>query len=288
MMASSLTYKSHQYGKDNDLQKVGVWEVDSSRTLQVGYWVIYVHGGAWRDPRIEHRSFTPTIDKILALQDPSKSSIVGFASIDYRLSPHPTFPQDPTETPTKEYRNASHPDHINDVWSALGFLQKQYASSSSYVLIGHSAGATLALQLLMGSTALKGAAVPPGTNLPTAIIGMEGIYDLLGLVDRLGPPYAELFVGAFGDSSNWSDASPMKFTQGFEANWKGGKLAVLGWSLDDELIDKPEIEGMAKVLEQDGVKTLVFESLQGTHDGMWEDGRVFAEIIIKTLEELSK
>lgn len=139
----------------------------------------------------------------------------------------------------------------------------------------------------MGPTALRGAAPPPDVALPTAIVGLEGIYDLEGLVERLGPGYGELFIGAFGEPSTWADASPMKFTGGFKPNWKDGSLVVLTWSPDDELIDVPEIDGMAKVLERDGLKTLVIKDLEGTHDGMWEDGRPFAKVILKTLEELS-
>jgi kynurenine formamidase len=138
----------------------------------------------------------------------------------------------------------------------------------------------------MGSTALKGAVAPTDVAMPAAIIGLEGIYDLDGLVERHGPGYGELFIGAFGESSTWADASPMKFTKGFKANWKAGRLVVLTWSPDDELIDAPEIDGMAKVLEKEDLKLLIIKDLEGTHDGMWEDGRPFAKVILKTLEEL--
>lgn len=154
------------------------------------------------------------------------------------------------------------------------------------MLLGHSAGATLALQLLMGSTALKGAAAPTDVALPKAIVGLEGIYDLQGLVDRLGPAYGELFIGAFGDAATWSDVSPMRFTKGFQSSWKDGQLVVLGWGPDDELIDRPEIEGMAERLRTDKVRTVLFQDLKGTHDGMWEDGRPFADVILQTLAAL--
>ncbi|KAI1847205.1 hypothetical protein JX266_006745 [Neoarthrinium moseri] len=287
-MASSLSYAAFHYGSDSELQRVGVWEVDTVASEKSKYWIIYIHGGAWRDPRIDHKSFIPTIDAVISSQDECKSSISGFASVDYRLSPHPGFPQDPEGTTPRDYRNAFHPDHIKDVWSALRSLQERYAFGSNYVLLGHSAGATLALQLLMGSTALKGSAPPADVALPAAIVGLEGIYDLQGLVDRLGPEYAALFVGAFGDSSNWSDVSPMKFTKSFRSAWSEEHLVVLGWSPEDELIDRPEIEGMQKVLEKDNVNTLALTDLSGTHDGMWEDGRPFAQVIRKTLNHLKR
>ncbi|KAH6648859.1 Alpha/Beta hydrolase protein [Truncatella angustata] len=297
-MASNLSYEVHHYAKDHELQRVGVWKTPDATQGTTSPWVIYIHGGAWRDFRIDHTTFKPTIDAILSSSSGTKSSssspppsssppIAGFASIDYRLSPHPSFPQDPATTPAAAYRNASHPDHLDDVWSALALLQRTYGFGGDYVLVGHSAGATLALQLLMGSAA--GAAPPPssGVELPRAVVGLEGIYDLQGLVDRLGPAYAELFIGAFGDASHWAAVSPVRFAKSFRSGWEGGELVVLGWGPDDELIDGPEIEGMARRLDEDKVRTVVFKDLKGTHDGMWQDGRPFAEVILRTLGALS-
>ncbi|ORY71809.1 Alpha/Beta hydrolase protein [Pseudomassariella vexata] len=284
-MASSLKHEVYHYGTDSILQRLGIWHLDTTvNQISISkYWVIYIHGGVWRDPLISYDTFIPTIDRLLSPEKASSSpsSVTAFASIDYRLSPHPDFPQDPSTTPPKEYRNAFHPDHIHDVWSALRFLQTRYGFGGNYVLVGHSAGAALALQLLMGSVALKGAAAPTDVELPAAIVGMEGVYDLKGLMGRFGPGYGDLFRGAFGGEENWDEVSPMKFKGGF-----GCKLVALGWSTEDELIDEAEIDGMAKVLERDGVKTLVLKDLKGTHDGTYKDGRPFADVILRTLEEL--
>lgn len=157
----------------------------------------------------------------------------------------------------------------------------------------------------MGRAAL-GAPPPADVALPAGVIGMEGIYDMPGLAERGGPPYAELFRGAFGAAENWAGASPMRYTGGFRAAWadegrgedgaeagaagegeKKERLVVLGWSPDDELIDQPEITGMARVLEADGVRTLTISDVQGSHDGMWQDGRPFADVILRTIRELN-
>lgn len=213
--------------------------------------------------------------------------------MDYRLSPHPSFPQDPASTPAHELRAAAHPDHIRDVRAALGYLQARYGFGSDYVLLGHSAGATLALQLLMGTGA--DGADDDDVALPRAVLGLEGIYDLIGLADRLGPAYAELFRGAFpGGREAWAEVSPLRFAGDFAECWgKGGgkseeKLVVLGWGPQDELIDEPEIDGMAKRLGEDGVHVVVVKDLEGTHDGMWEDGRPFARVVLQALAELRK
>lgn len=285
-MSSSLTYEVHRYGKDHELQRVGVWRSPDGKPQTSNPWIIYIHGGAWRDFRIDHTTFRPTIDALLKEGD---DDWAGFASVDYRLSPHPAFPQDSATTPADQLRAAAHPDHIRDVRAALGCLQARYGFGGEYVLVGHSAGATLALQLLMGTGADNDDDVD--VALPRAIVGLEGIYDLVGLADRLGPAYAELFRGAFpGGREAWAEVSPLRFKGDFAECWGKGdkKLVVLGWGPQDELIDEPEIDGMAKRLGEDGVCTVVVKDLEGTHDGTWEDGRPFARVVLETLAELRK
>lgn len=251
----------------------------------------FIHGGAWRDPRSTFSEAEPTIN---ALLDPASqwhlpdapSRVAGFASLNYRLSPHPAFSQDATTTPPFAARLARHPDHLDDVVSGLRFLQKRlgFASSGDYVLFGHSAGATLAYQALLDSAAADVA-------LPVAVVGFEGIYDLVGLGGRMGGGYAGFIEGAFGtDRAAWREASPATGAGSFGA-WagqKGPRLAVLAHSADDELVDMPEVETMEKRLRGDGVRDLlVFRDLKGGHFDVLKDGS-FARVLVKTLEELGR
>ncbi|RYP48959.1 hypothetical protein DL768_005231 [Monosporascus sp. mg162] len=276
-MAGSLDYSVHQYGTENYLQRLGVWGVDFESKSK--YWIIYIHGGAWRDPRVDFETFAPTIDRIISSQHPLGSAIAAFASLDYRLGPHPLFPQDPASTPASQYRNAKHPDHLNDIRSALSYLQKRYAFGSNYVLVGHSAGACLAFQLI-------GSPENAGLVLPQAIVGFEGIYDFTGINSRYRGGYAEFLTGAFGDPSCWDSAAPMKFPGSLKEGWNEGKLAALGWSRDDPLIDEPEIDGMTAKLERDGVKLVLFKDLHGGHDELWENGADVARMILTTLDAI--
>ncbi|KAK6856060.1 hypothetical protein PG995_008211 [Apiospora arundinis] len=282
MDSSALQYEAIKYGQ-HDLQTIGLWRKAGESSATGKTWIIYLHGGAWRDPRKTHLDFIPTLNRFLAL--PESSRVAGYASIDYRLSPHPEFPQDPASTPPEQLRNATHPAHLQDVWAALGVLQQSYGFGSDYIVVGHSAGATMAYQMLMGAAALgQGAEVPSGVELPKAVVGFQGIYDLRGLVDRFGPGYASFITAAFGDPSTWDRASPMKYTGGFRSNWEGGKVAVLGRSPDDELVDALELEGMAEVLEREQVNHLVFKDMKGTHDGVWQDGQHVARLIAETIK----
>ena len=230
----------------------------------------------------------PAVRRVLDDEAVSKTAIRGFASIDYRLSPHPSFPQDPTDTPTPELRNARHPDHIQDVRSALATLQDEYGLGDKYVLIGHSAGGSLAFQLLMGSAALGG---EPASSLPlpAAVIGVSGIYDIEAIDERHNGNYGGLMTGAFGgDRAVWRAASPACFSGSYKENWGGKRFALLAWSRDDNLVDEPEIDNMAAKLSSDGFADLqVVKDLTGEHDSLWQDGVQLARLVGTTLDRLS-
>ncbi|CAJ2510987.1 Uu.00g066120.m01.CDS01 [Anthostomella pinea] len=276
-MAPDLKYTKHHYGAESDLQVLGVWDVDAHNRSKV--WVIYIHGGAWRDPRIIHETFAPTINAILSEDGSSaglRDRIAGFASLDHRLSPHPEFPQDPASTPPKELRKARHPDHIDDVRSGIAFLQKEYGFSSNYVLVGHSAGACLAFQLV---------ATPAAAGyMPEAIVGIAGVYDFTGISARSGGAYAGFLTAAFGDPAGWDEVAPMKFSHNFAEYWKG--IAILASSKNDELVDEHEIDGMAAKLRKDGCRLVVYKDVRGSHHECWEKGTDIARLVADTFKKI--
>lgn len=203
--------------------------------------------------------------------------IAGFASISYRLSAHPDHPQKQATTAPEEYRSAQHPDHIRDVEAALAFLQNTYAFGSRYILVGHSCGATLAFQAVMGAVAnhreqsfndgaddsgagaevvstSPGPLPPRLAAQPTAIVGVAGIYDLRRLLDahREISAYREFIEGAFGaHEMTWDAVSPAQMvgSRGVEGGWKSGRLALLAHSKDDGLVDEGQLEAMRDALK---------------------------------------
>ncbi|KAI1377204.1 alpha/beta-hydrolase [Hypoxylon crocopeplum] len=292
-MVDSLRYTVHQYGT-HELQRVGVWDLDVEDKAK--YWIIYIHGGAWRDPRITHTTLGPTITRLVSpsssFSGAARSSIAAFASIDYRLSPHPDFPQDPGSTPADRLRAARHPDHLHDVWAALAWLQLRYGFGARYILAGHSAGGCLAYQVLASAPALPSLSTDEQTQrgeedvaLPAAVFGIEGIYDMTGLNTRVGNAYTGFLSAAFGDDTEaWDEAAPMTCAARYGARFRG--LAVLGHSADDELVDMPEADGMAGRLARDGVEFLLRKDLRGKHDEVWRNGTGVAQVILKILEVL--
>ncbi|KAF7547321.1 hypothetical protein G7Z17_g7820 [Cylindrodendrum hubeiense] len=278
-----LTYESHQYGK-HSLQKLGVWRFANRPEQASGYWIIYIHGGAWRDPRRTADDFWASIKHITSSSEDVTLKVKGFVSLDYRLSPHPDFPQDPASTQSSDLRDAKHPDHIQDIWSGLEFAQTRCQFSDNYVLIGHSAGATLAYQLLMGESVLAGRSRPE-LPLPIAIIGISGIYDLVNINARHDGQYSGFISAAF-DEAHWASASPARFKASFKESWPNGKFTILAWSSEDTLVDEPEIDDMASKLALDGVELDLLKDLTDDHDCVWQDGKQVARLVSLALTKL--
>lgn len=316
MSCPPLAHATHQYG-GHSLQRVDVWHFQQPEREHRGRWIMYaghpnhtmpcpsdrspllpakahvslrirsyIHGGAWRDPRITAQCFVPSMQQTMASARVADSAVRGFASIDYRLSPHADFPQDPGTTPPSELRCARHPDHIQDVESALVMLDENYGIGNDYVLIGHSAGAALAFQLLMRRHDEEHNRRVP---LPAAIIGLAGIYDLAGIDRRHDGGYTGFIAAAFGDDADaWRCASPAFFQGNYRDVWGAQGFALLAWSCDDTLVDKPEIDLMEARLLADGLSdTRRVDLARGDHDFAWEDGSQVADLVATALEEMT-
>lgn len=247
--------------------------------------LVHVHGGAWRDPDLTGRSIEATVAH--AFRD-DHSPIRAVASVNYTISPFPTHPTQPYEVGTAAERDtareAVHPDHLRDVLQGLRFLRSLGLSERSYVLSGHSAGACLAVQAaLLGPEAFGlGPELTPPT--PAALYGVNGLYDLLDLVDRPGPQhehvaeqYASLLAHAFGDRSQWAAASPSRLVPAvvLDRLERGlvPRIVVLDQSDADQLVPMNQIETMQSRLS--GIPGLLVarsRRARGPHAMPWEDG----------------
>lgn len=120
-----------------------------------------------------------------------------------------------------------------------------------FVLVGHSAGATLALQVLGAG----GAAVDGGVK---AAVCLEGVYDIPGLV-REYPDYVGFISGAFGPAPvvdgeshhAWVEASPAgdAVCSGLGSFLEAGEgKIVLVQSRQDELLSLQQTRLMEEAL----------------------------------------
>lgn len=237
----------------------------------------FIHGGAWRDPLDNSMSFKPTLDRLAKFED--QTNIAGYASINYRLSPYPNHPTCPS-SPDDASRNAKHPDHINDVTRALLYLQRKYGIDKHYVLVGHSAGATLAYQVPQVYNDEK---VP----VPACIIGSEGIYDIPSLLDvhTHVPFYRQFCVAAFGDDSKaWKEESPTTCTKA--AIWAKTRTCIISHSEEDDLVEKTQATKMMARLKssKDWRGECKYVAVTGSHMEVFQCGKELARVIKIGLE----
>ncbi|KAF2797189.1 hypothetical protein K505DRAFT_200210, partial [Melanomma pulvis-pyrius CBS 109.77] len=301
------------------LQTLDLWlprpleESDPHTTV----FIIYIHGGAWRDPAqdsttihatLAHLSAPSTYSTTATPAHPSLAHIAGVASLDYRLSPYKDHPTDPS-APDDESRNAKWPDHIHDVRAALRFLAAEYGvgrggeAGYRWIGAGHSCGATLLAQHVsgIGLEEEEGKAEEKELAGPEALVLIAGIYSLPHLLSHHQPPrcppaiadiYASFVRGAFGPNVEdfYTAVSPLAgaYTR---AACPALRSVVLAYSPADELIEPGQRAGMLARLREcgwverregrgvEGERIVEAVDLTGGHDEVWEDGRQVAVLI---------
>ncbi|OCT49298.1 hypothetical protein CLCR_04902 [Cladophialophora carrionii] len=302
----------HQYAQDNILQSYELYipEVDHKHQAEANankYWVIYVHGGYFRDPYVSSSSFYPALG-ILASEHhrrhifknngpPSHPGditpyIAGYATVNYRLSPHPgKAPQDPDTTPAYELRNAKWPEHIYDVLAAIAHLQNKYGFGERYLLVGHSVGATMGLLSVLAAEKAPFSTVSglemPTIEPPMAILGVSGIYDF-PLIHESVPDYVGLTRNAIHHEADVALASPAKYTaKDYVSSWTGGgktkRALVIAHSRDDGWVDWKQPEAMENVLKSESAIDVRVSEMQGQHNDIWEKGTELARVVVEAV-----
>jgi kynurenine formamidase len=240
----------------------------------------YIHGGAWRDPTVDSQSFKPAVTHLW--NSSLKDQIAGFASINYRLSPYPSHPENPS-SPEDPSRNARYPDHLLDVGQALLYLERKYSISNRYVLTGHSAGATMAYELQ--DWYFQGSNLP----LPAAVVGVSGIYHFKAFIEAHShPAYLEFMQNAFPDEALWERASPYLSNLPGRALWKDVKAIIISHSDEDELVEKGQAMFMLERARKDShtQEKVHFLEASGAHDEIWASGHILAGILVKSMKLL--
>jgi kynurenine formamidase len=270
-------------------------------------WLVYIHGGAWRDPTQDSRCIEPTLKHLLNSHAEIFDNVAGIASLNYRISPYAKHATDPSADGDTE-RSARHPQHVRDVAAGIQYLQKNYGMKR-WLGVGHSCGATLLLQLVSGI----GLPSSPSPG-PEALILLEGIYNIPLLLRNHLPPacpenisaiYKEFISGAFGDDEKtYHAASPVAGKYNKE-QWPEGKLMVICHSHEDELVERAQRDVMCVALDREGwsivmevgdeedevraegQRVLNVRDLKGGHDWIWEDGTQIATLIAEVVRRLT-
>jgi kynurenine formamidase len=239
----------------------------------------YIHGGAWRDPDVDSKSFIPALN--LLWGSPSRASFAGFASINYSLSPYPSHDTNPS-TPDDSARNVHHPQHVLDIAHALVYLQEEYNIKDRYMLVGHSAGATLTFQL--HQALLSGKSLPQ----PSKVLGISGIYNFEAFVEAHSgiEAYKEIMENAFPERTIWQEASPYSSDPKNVTLWESAGAIAVSHSPEDELVEEAQAAFMlerARFLPEAENKVYFLEA-SGHHDQIWSSGTTLASLVVRTMD----
>jgi kynurenine formamidase len=257
------------------------------RSLPPRYHV-HIHGGAWRDPQLTSSSIEPAVAHAFSATDGS-ARILAIASINYTISQFPTRAtlaydaiKDHHSDPARE---AKHPQHVSDVLHGLDLLRSFGLTDQSYILSGHSCGATLAFQAILQPPQHYGLTNVPEPPAPAALLGLNGLYDLPALVNGLGESHNHLrdesemlLSNAFGsDKDTWPAASRACFDPADIADrvqdGKAPRLLVLDQSTEDQLVPMNQRERLEATLDDvSRLRVVEGHRCTGTHAAPWEQG----------------
>ncbi|KAK1960721.1 alpha/beta-hydrolase [Colletotrichum sublineola] len=280
-MAAAKT-TTYQYGP-NVLQTYDVYTRSTSENSSASadkYWLIWIHGGFYRDFAQNSTGVNAAIASLEANSpDVLADQVAGIASLNYRLSALPGV--QPNNTPANERQNARWPDHMNDAVAALKDLNKRHPIDGNYVLSGHSVGAQISFFTALET--LRDPAVPK----PAAILGISGIYDYPHL-HVTHPGYDYLVLNAMREDQ-LVEASPAKVNaERYMA--LGSKAFILAHSRDDGLVPWDQAEAMKATLDSlpELRNKTHFIELQGAHNDIWKNGVALAKAFTETLALLKE
>jgi kynurenine formamidase len=106
--------------------------------------------------------------------------------------------------------------------------------------------------------------------------------------------YQDFVQGAFGDAETYEAVSPVSGSYS-KTVWPGGKLVVLGYSEEDELVEVGQRDAMVERLKHegwteegkgDGERIIKVQDLKGGHDEIWEKGSQIAQLVSQVMETL--
>lgn len=237
---SEVPYGEHR------LQKAKIFHYSPANEFSL----IFVHGGAWRDPSNTFDDFLSLTSTLLQTQSAANYNIIG---INYRLSPE-----------------VKHPLHLLDVVEALEMLRRDFGVKEC-LLLGHSVGATLLMQLVNASKILLLAGIDRDMKPSVEIKGLifvDGIYDMVDLIDEYGKPYEEFVLEAFPTKESYANASQLSWNSNDIFDTGAAELVVVH-SLEDELLSLRQTTGFVKFLDGHNLLYKLHTGKWGAHEEVY-------------------
>jgi kynurenine formamidase len=251
----------YSYGS-HPLQTIKVYHHNASNKKTI----VFIHGGAWRDPANTFDDFDTMTSYIKGKQD------INMIGINYRLSPE-----------------IKHPYHLIDVVDALNYILDHF-DSGEILLVGHSVGATLVLQLLNYKALVEigfrydkknDVKVDLSRINVSSIFLLDGIYDNVELVKEYGSGYEEFVANAFVSKEQYAEATQLSskiLTWDTPFELLPSKF-IITQSLQDELLSMKQTELLVDYFKHRRTEYQLFTGNWGLHEEMYRREEV-ADLII--------
>ncbi|RLV94704.1 Kynurenine formamidase [Spathaspora sp. JA1] len=256
---SDNTCEFISYG-DHPLQKVKVFHYSASNEKNL----VYIHGGGWRDPNNTYDDFQEVIQRQL---DMGLRKNCNFFSINYRLSPE-----------------VKHPFHLIDVMDALHQMEIFCGGKIRNVsIVGHSVGATLALQLLdycqIYRTGFQNLGLPSPNNVVKCdiqfdnIVFLDGIYDVVELLKEY-PSYSAFVNEAFPSEQSIRGATMLSMCepQPIPSFIQESTQFIIIQSVQDELLSRKQTQLLVDYFISIGREVTVRFGNLGQHEQVYRSG----------------
>ncbi|CCE88435.1 Piso0_001940 [Millerozyma farinosa CBS 7064] len=263
------------YG-DHELQKLKFFRFRKDKDA----CLVLIHGGAWNDPANTYNDFE-FLSQCLQEYPDFSDNIVG---INYRLSPE-----------------IKHPAHLEDVALAISTLVEKY-KQTKLKLVGHSAGATLIIQLLdyqeithsgyqnVNESQSNEESTPKEHNEPQGLLQgvdiqavylLDGIYDISSLLEEY-PDYISFVSKAFCNEDHYRDATQVssKRIESWCSELKPQRSPeiTIVQSLEDELLSFAQTELFTGFLARRNIRFKLLVDSLGQHEDVYKNRKV-ADII---------
>lgn len=213
-------------------------------SIPSNWMVVFIHGGAWRDPTNTCLDADAMAD-YMAKMGPERSREANFFSLDYRLTPE-----------------AHHPDFLLDVLLAMLNILA-LLPNKKLLLCGHSVGATLALQYL-DALRLVDRSLPIN---PEKVVLLDGIYNIPLLLEEY-PSYSS-FVQEAHIGSDYIQATQFSLVL---SDYSGQFLVIQ--STKDELLSLNQTENLLKWFESQNIVAKLVISDFGAHNDVYINKQV--------------
>lgn len=266
------------YG-DHELQKLKFFRFNEDKDT----CLVLIHGGAWNDPANTYNDFEFLLQCLQEYPD-LLDNIVG---INYRLSPE-----------------IKHPAHLEDVALSISVLVGDY-KQTKLKLVGHSAGATLIIQLLdyheitrrgyqnvKESKSNEEDSVLQEHNIPRGLLQgvdiqavylLDGIYDISSLLVEY-PDYILFVSKAFYNEEHHRDATQVSSKRidswCSELQPQSSPEITIVQSLEDELLSFAQTELFMGFLARRNIGFKLFLDSFGQHEDVYKNRKV-ADIIAR-------